>query len=114
MPSAAPRFLKSGIRVPAAATLRKYGMDESEWLGIVTSQGHRCPICLRVPPSGIMATDHEHVRGWKKLSPEERRGYVRGVVCVFCNRNLLHYALTREKACRIADYLIEYEERGNA
>jgi hypothetical protein len=110
MPTA-PRKLKSGVRLPAPATLKKYGMTEGRWLGLLAGQGGVCPICLRVPPSGVMAVDHEHVKGWKKMRPAERAGYVRGILCIWCNRWALHYAMTTPRAERIANYLIGYDER---
>jgi hypothetical protein len=98
------------IRAPSKSTLAKYGLTEGEWLAILESQGGICPICLRVPPSGIWHTDHHHLRGWKRLPPAERKKHVRGVVCAFCNRNLLPYMMTAAKAERIADYLNKHDE----
>jgi hypothetical protein len=103
--------LENGVRVPTKGTLAKYGLTADEWVAILDAQGGLCPVCLRVPPSGVMATDHFHERGWKKKPPHERKKYVRGICCVFCNRNLLHYAMTAAKAERIAEYLTEHDKR---
>ena len=105
------RTLKSGIRVPAAATFKRYGITEGQWLGMLAEQGGVCPICQRVPPSGKMAVDHQHVRGWKRMTPGDRAKYVRGIVCVWCNRWMLHYSMTPAKAERVAAYLNAYEQR---
>ena len=49
-------------------------------------QGGVCAICKRVPPSLRLNIDHEHVKGWKKMPPEQRKQYVRGLLCFQCNR----------------------------
>lgn len=33
-----------------------------------------------------LSIDHEHVEGWDQMTPEERRHYVRGLLCLRCNR----------------------------
>lgn len=105
------KFEHRGIQVPQAQTLKKYGLSQQEWCEILDAQDGVCGSCGRVPPSGRLVTDHEHVRGWKAMPPERRKFYVRGVVCFQCN----HYALRRGMTQRVlrgaADYLDRYERR---
>lgn len=99
-----------GIRAPSAATLKKYGLTEIEWLGMLCAQGWQCPICLK--RAGIrFVTDHQHVPGWKTLAPEDRKRYVRGILCSWCNHRRVHSYLTAVEAQRIADYFAAYEKR---
>jgi hypothetical protein len=108
------RRLKSGVIIPQPSTFKRYGITEAHWLGLLASQGGVCPICARVPPSGKMAVDHEHVPKWKRLAPAERARFVRGVVCVWCNRWALHYSMSAVKAKRVAAYLADYQDRRDA
>lgn len=94
-------------RLPTAATLARYGLPARRWTQLA---GDRCRICER--PWGDKVSpvvDHEHVAGWKKMGPEDRRLYVRGVICRSCN----HFVLTRFgtplKHRNAATYLEEYD-----
>lgn len=98
----------------SAATLRKYGMTQEEWLAIVKEQNNCCAICRQVPKSGKLVVDHFHVRGWKKMKPAERRLYVRGVVCHFCNIKCVSRWATIERAINVINYLRKYQEAFDA
>jgi hypothetical protein len=93
------------IRVPLKATLRKYGLDAEAWLAILERQGWVCAICKKVAKNGQFRTDHAHVPGWKKMKPEKRRTYVRGLTCWWCNKSYLGRGITEEKAANMAAYL---------
>jgi hypothetical protein len=99
------------IRPPTPATLRKYGLTAEAWREIVRSQGDRCPICLRAPPDVKLVCDHEHVKGFRAMPPEQRRQYVRTVACVWCNKIFLPRGITADKAERVAAVLRAYEGR---
>lgn len=101
-----------GIRVPVRATLRKYGIDEAEWLNFVAMSEWVCPICERRP--NHWNVDHEHVPGWKKMPPDQRKRYVRGVICAHCNWRIIHSNLTARMARNVAVYLTAYEARRDA
>jgi hypothetical protein len=99
-----------GIIPPTARTLARYGLSQEDWLGMLERQGWCCPICRK--HRGVQfTTDHEHVRGWAKMPPEQRRLYVRGILCRHCNWKIVHSRLTAVQAQRITDYLVAYEER---
>lgn len=70
---------------PKPATLKKYGITREEWIFILKRQGKVCAICGRLPRSGRMVVDHEHVKGWEDMAPEQRKKFVRGVLCRLCN-----------------------------
>lgn len=70
-------------RVPLPPTLRKYGLTPAEWLTIADRQGNVCAVCKKLPENGRLCTDHDHVKGWKKMKPEKRKEHVRGLLCYF-------------------------------
>lgn len=97
------------VKQPAPATLRKYGLTPELWNRLAASQGFACFVCLRQPSTGRLCVDHEHVKGWKKLPPEERRRYVRGLLCWTCNHFAVGRGVTLERARRVVAYLARYE-----
>lgn len=92
-------------KVPSKATLRKYGLDAQAWLAILEAQGWVCAICKRVPKNGQYRTDHFHAKGWKKMKPENRRKYVRGLTCWWCNKTYLGRGITESRAMNVVLYL---------
>ena len=70
-----------------------------------------CPICARVPMTGIFVTDHLHAPRWKAMKPENRKLWVRGLTCHWCNRFHLQKGMTPEIAARVAKYLRAFERR---
>ncbi len=102
------------IRVPLPTTLQKYGLTINLFLAIWEHQGRKCPICGKEPKTGGRSEfniDHEHVRGYANMSDEDRRFYVRGIVCQWCNRSYMAKHMTIEKAQNIILYLGEYNDR---
>lgn len=98
-----------GIVPPSPQTLEKYGLTSDEWLAILKAQGWQCPICEKSHKR--WNTDHEHVRGWAKMPPHERKLYVRGVLCWHCNHKVVRDTRDAAQAQRVADYLKAYDER---
>lgn len=98
-------------RVPTRQTLRKYGLTEDQWRAILVRQGNTCGACGTVPASGTLHIEHEHVRGWSKMEPDERRQYVRGLACWTCNTHYLRRGATPAKLRGAADFLEKYELR---
>lgn len=101
----------SDIKAPSDATLRKYGITAEEWLRVLASQGNVCAVCKRVPKSGRWVTDHHHAPKFKKMPPHQRRGFVRGVICPFCNSHCVGRFMTLVKARNIVTYLEQYDGR---
>lgn len=106
-----PKQPRPRISTPSDATLKKYGLSEAEWRGFLKRQGGVCYVCGLTPQSLRLCIDHEHVRGWKKMPPEERRLYVRGLLCWSCNHYYLARGMSVQRAERVASYLREYEAR---
>ncbi len=73
---------------------RTYGITLEEWNKIFEDQGRVCWICETMPPSGRLSVDHIHVKGFKKMGPEEKKQYVRGLLCFLCNTSLKGFEKT--------------------
>jgi hypothetical protein len=101
------------IRRPAKSTLKRYGMTEADWLQILTEQDYKCPVCERGQTQGVLAMviDHQHVKLYRKRPPQERRRYVRGLLCNRCNWQFLRRGMTARIASKIATYLLSHEQR---
>jgi hypothetical protein len=99
------------LLVPSPATLKKYGLSLTDWQAIADTQGGVCAICRRLPTSGRLVIDHEHVPKWKKMPPEQRKTYVRGLICWFDNYYLVRKGVTPERARRAAEHLEAYGAR---
>lgn len=100
-------------RPPKPETLRKWGIDEAYWLAIAARQGNVCPICEREPKDGKFCIDHEHIpmKRWRKLPKEERKKYIRGLTCRFCNKWNLNFVTTIDRTRRVLAYLEAYALR---
>lgn len=74
-------------------------------------QGWACYVCRQVPKKGRLCIDHFHVRGWKKMPAEQRKRYVRGLLCWTCNHYYLGRGITTAKARRVVQYLESFEQK---
>lgn len=90
---------------PSQETLDKYGLTVERWLYLAEKQGFVCAICGKLPKTCRLNIDHEHVKGWKKMAPEERVGWVRGLLCFWCNKSYCGRSITVEKAKAMVVYL---------
>ena len=97
------------IKIPSAKTLARYGLSIEEWAALTSTDA--CEICCKLPKTGRLVIDHEHVKGWKKMPPEQRRTYVRGSLCWYCNAKFLSRGMTLDKARNLVAYLERYEKR---
>lgn len=98
------------IKEPSPSTLKKYGLSLNDWKEILTQQGYKCPICKRVLEK-TTNIDHYHVRNWRKMTPEHRKLWVRGVTCWFDNKNYMAKGITIEKSKAVTEYLEAFERR---
>lgn len=96
-------------RQRAAYLWRTYGLTPVEY----DSMARRgCQVCGNPPkPGRRLHVDHEHVRGFKRMTPAEKREYVRGVVCWKCNSILLRRGVTPDNLRGAARYLDRYARR---
>ena len=99
------------MKDPKPKPLTRYGLPLEEWPAMLARQGGTCAVCRKAPTTGRLCVDHEHVAGWKKMEPEQRKLYVRGLTCFFCNHYYLGRAITITKAENVVRMLREYEER---
>jgi hypothetical protein len=97
-------------KIPACKTLEKYGLSEQDWLDLYNKYDGRCHVC-RKPTKGRLNIEHEHVKGFKNMLPEERKKYVRGLADFVCNFRILTRGTTIEKLKLAVQYLEEYEKR---
>lgn len=96
---------------PSKATLKKYGLSEIEWQFLAYSQGHACAVCKQFPTKGRLCIDHEHVKGWKKMPPEKRKLFVRGLLCWRCNTTFVGRGITAERSRNVTIYLELHAEK---
>lgn len=99
------------LLTPKPATLKKYGLSELEWQVMADNQHHACAICLQVPKKGRLVIDHFHVKGWKKMPPQERKRYVRCLACWTCNHYYLGRGITVERASNVVAVLEAFNRR---
>lgn len=101
---------KITIKEPLLATLKKYGLSLDNWKELLRTQGYRCPVCKRILEKRINI-DHNHVRGWRKMTDENRKKHVRGLLCFFCNKYYVGKAITVEKSENVTAYLKRHERK---
>lgn len=101
-------------RLPRDVTLKKYGLSVVDWIELYTRHNGCCHICGR-SFHGIRANvDHEHVRGWKQMPPEERKLHIRGLLCYTCNKFMMMRGITSDKLFRGYQYMRGWEVRVRA
>jgi hypothetical protein len=76
---------------------------------MLSLQGGACAICRREVER--LCIDHEHVRGWKRMPPEQRRLYVRCLACTYCNRRRIGRGMDHRIAEAIVEMFLAYEAR---
>lgn len=117
------------VQVPSSATLKKFGLSEPEWCQLLDRQGGCCAVCRQEPGApklhpergGRLCIDHEHVyvsvpgkktkTPWKKLPPEQRKLYVRGLLCWRCNTTFVGRGITVDRSRNVTAYLEQYESQ---
>lgn len=98
-----------GIKIPQKRTLARYGLTPEAWVLILKGQHWKCAVCNK--EDALWNIDHQHIPGWKKMPPEERIVYVRGILCAYCNYRVVPSMLSASDAKRMAKYLAAYERR---
>lgn len=97
------------MKVPSKQTLRRYGINEQDWIELYNLNNGICPICER--PIDNPVVDHFHIRNWKKMKAEKRRLYIRGLPCNYCNRRRLARGMNLKIARNIVTYLEKFEKK---
>jgi hypothetical protein len=89
---------------------RTYGLTLKRYTNMMVAQDGRCAVCRRQFGPHLRANvDHRHVPGYKKLLPEEKKKYVRGILCFQCNKFKVGRHTTAT-AKQIYDYLRKAEK----
>ncbi len=101
------------ITPPSSTTLKKYGLSESDWWQLYNKHQGKCHVCLK-ETKGRLVIEHEHVKNWKKMPPEQRRLFVRGLADWICNFRILTRGVTLERLRNAVRYLEEYEKTKQA
>lgn len=106
----------NNIKPPSKKTLDRYGLSLEEYTELLERQKYKCGICGKDP--GIhsktgrlkLAIDHEHIKNWNKLDPNERKKYVRGLLCTYDNLFVANKNLSLVKAEQLVKYLKKYHD----
>ena len=100
------------MKLPSPVTLKKYGLSEEDYIDLYNKHDGKCHVCLVKPKNSTraLAIEHEHVKGFKKMPPEEKRKYCRGIACFICNYRILTRGVTLERLRNAVRYLEEYEK----
>lgn len=102
----------SQLSAPSKATLRKYGLSQEMWHTMLDLQDGCCPVCGQpFTPERRPCIDHLHVRNFKKMKPEQKVRYFRGLLHAYCNLRLIPKGMTTEKAYNIYVYLNDFDVR---
>lgn len=107
------------IKTPSLATLKKYGLTEQDWLHLLQSCNYCCVICERQfgkiygknkrPLMPVI--DHQHLRRYRYLKPEQKRQAVRGTICNYCNRRRVGRGMDLKIARNVVKYLEAFEAK---
>lgn len=97
--------------IPLKSTLDKYGLSESDWVELFKQQGEVCLICKKESKTGRYVVDHAHIKGYKKLPPEQRKKYVRGILCWWDNKQIVGRGVTIEKLQNAITYLENFNNK---
>lgn len=98
-------------RISSPATLKKYGLSLTDWIEMFNKQKGCCAICKTPFGEKRINVDHAHVKGWKKMAPEQRREFVRGLLCYQCNKFMVMRGVTSTKLWNAYFYMRNFEVR---
>lgn len=94
-----------------------FGITEKEYQKIFKSQNGKCFICEFPPTVRRLAVDHIHVKGYAKLPTEEKKKYVRGLLCYTCNKGIGFLLECKGNAKKnlnnVVGYFMTYKMKGD-
>lgn len=86
---------------------RVYGVTDEYFQNLLVAQNNACAVCYKpFERSKQVHIDHEHVKLFSKMKPENKIKFVRGLVCFFCNVFLIGKN-TKETINQVYDYLMK-------
>ena len=68
---------------------RMYGLTPEDVAHMWEKQAGRCPLCFVPLETKVWVIEHEHVKGFKKMPPEQKAQYFRGLLDGWCNHRVL-------------------------
>jgi c-di-GMP-related signal transduction protein len=87
--------------------IKKYGITLRDYNEKLKQQNEKCWICLKKYDK--LCVDHIHVKDYKKMSNEEKKKYVRGLLCFRCN--VMLSKIERQKEARqVLEGIVKYFE----
>lgn len=95
-----------------------YGITLEEWTEMFENQQKVCWICKTLPPTGRLSVDHIHIKGFKKMEPNDKKQYVRGLLCFLCNvlvgkfERTNNVQINRKRLFGVVDYFKVYRMKG--
>jgi hypothetical protein len=95
-----------------ATNVRAYGLTLKDYYDLLKKQNGLCAICFEPPGDGDrkLAVDHMHVFGYFELCLEERKKYVRGLLCILCNKHRMA-EMNINLAKNMLTYLQDFDSR---
>lgn len=99
---------------------KTYGITSVEYDMLLDQQKGVCEICKTLPPSGRLNVDHMHVKGFKNMTPIERKKYVRGLLCFLCNtlvgklERTNNVEINRLRMFNVQKYFTRYKMKGES
>jgi hypothetical protein len=87
---------------------KTYGITLQDWNKMYKDQGEVCWICKKLPKSGILNVDHIHQKGYKKMLPEDKKKYVRGLLCFVCNTTIGKLERRKEGCAELLAGIVRY------
>ncbi|SRR6266550_3198804 len=91
--------------------LKSYGLSLDEYNQISQNQKGVCAVCGASPKTRSLHVDHEHVKGYKNMPAEQKKLFIRGLLCFTCNWIFLARGISIEKARSMVSYLEAYGKR---
>lgn len=97
---------------------KTYGISLIEWTEILLRQQRVCHICKTMPKNKILCVDHIHQKGYKTMTPMQKKKYVRGLLCYMCNTGLKCVEKTangkrnRQQLVGMVEYFNEFPLKG--
>jgi len=82
-----------------------YGISLEEYQAQAKRQNYKCYICQKIKP---LVVDHIHVKDYKKLPLEEKRKYVRLLLCTYCNKWIVGLIDRSLEGRKLLEKLCEY------
>lgn len=84
-----------------------YGITLAEWEEMLLLQNNVCAMCKTMPNSGVLCVDHIHIAGYKKMEPQQKKKYVRALVCFLCNTSFGRIE-RRKNPRQLLSYIVDF------